>query len=273
MLNIAMFDTRLRPVITGGDIAYCAPAWDWEHVRRRWHPGFNLWLIRRGRGRLVSGDEEFELKAGECFLQRMWEYQHGTHNAPQPLVVPFILFDFRDAHGKSLTPDRIDLPPRRYVVPDAELMTSIIDRSLRAFRDGREDDAVLWLNAALSELREANRSPRPTRTEEERASRIDAICAEIVQEPGRTYRLDDLADRAHYSRDHFVRLFKKRRGVTPNEFVIRTRVQRAQTLLSFSNHSVGQIASLLGYADAFCFSHQFKERTGVSPTEFRRRGT
>jgi transcriptional regulator GlxA family with amidase domain len=59
--------------------------------------------------------------------------------------------------------------------------------------------------------------------------------------------------------------------MTPNEFIIRTRIQRAQTLLAFSNHGVSQIASLLGYADAFCFSHQFKQRTGVSPTEYRRR--
>jgi AraC-like DNA-binding protein len=56
---------------------------------------------------------------------------------------------------------------------------------------------------------------------------------------------------------------------TPAEFVIRARIQRAQTLLAFSGHSVKQIADMLGYADAFCFSHQFTARTGTSPSAFR----
>ena len=66
-------------------------------------------------------------------------------------------------------------------------------------------------------------------------------------------------------------LFRQAYGITPGEYRIRVRIERACALLNTTPLAVKEIASQLGYADAFSFSKQFKQRTGQSPLNFRRR--
>ena len=94
----------------------------------------------------------------------------------------------------------------------------------------------------------------------------------IRENPGQLFSIESLAERFHCSTDHFSRLFRQIVGVTPKEFCIRARMERAQTLLRESAMSIEQIASGLGYADVFFFSRQFKQRTGSSPLRWRKLG-
>jgi transcriptional regulator GlxA family with amidase domain len=101
----------------------------------------------------------------------------------------------------------------------------------------------------------------------------DAIWAAaryIRENPGQLFSVEALAERFHCSADTFSRLFKEIVHVTPKEFCIRTRMERAQTLLRESAMSIEQIASVLGYADVFFFSRQFKQRLGTSPLRWRK---
>ncbi len=264
-----MFDARHTPVVLRGAVADCAPGWSWNLLPAMREPSLNLWLIASGRGEIVSGGRAYELKSGECFLLRMWDAQRAQHDPQRPLLVPFVLFDLRDERGTNLLPDRLDPPAIRYRVRDVSFLQRVIERTLRAHREGRADDASRWLRAALGELDECGPARSQTPLQAEQAARVEDLCARILQAPGARRSLADLARAAHYSRDHLIRVFKKHKGITPNEFVLRARMDRARTLLHFSDHTVAEIAEQLGYADPYRFSHQFKARMGVCPTAFR----
>ena len=79
-----------------------------------------------------------------------------------------------------------------------------------------------------------------------------------------------LAERVHCSVPHLNRVCKKLYGQGPMSRLADLRLQRAGELLASSNWQVSQIAQRVGYADAFNFSHWFRGRTGMSPTQFRR---
>ncbi|MDX2111136.1 MAG: AraC family transcriptional regulator [Verrucomicrobiota bacterium] len=66
----------------------------------------------------------------------------------------------------------------------------------------------------------------------------------------------------------FRRIFKERRGISPGEYRIRHRLDRACQML-LSRH-VKEVADSLGYADPFSFSVQFKKYIGTSPQQFQR---
>ena len=55
------------------------------------------------------------------------------------------------------------------------------------------------------------------------------------------------------------------------EYVKRLRMARARQLLVTSDHTIAEIASIVGYADAFYFSRQFYVVHGASSTQFRER--
>ena len=99
---------------------------------------------------------------------------------------------------------------------------------------------------------------------------IARVCAEIARQPGRPYPLPSLAKELHCSADHFARLFRRFQGVTPGEYIIRCRVEAAKTMLRGSSLPVTRLAELLGYRDVYYFSKQFRQRTGQTPTQFRR---
>lgn len=81
--------------------------------------------------------------------------------------------------------------------------------------------------------------------------------------------LKQLARSLNMSYERFRKLFKQFVGHSPGEFRILRRVDRAKTLL-LKQYAVAEVASDLGYPDAFSFSKQFKRYTGMSPTQFRR---
>jgi transcriptional regulator GlxA family with amidase domain len=67
-------------------------------------------------------------------------------------------------------------------------------------------------------------------------------------------------------------LFRKQMGETPVEYKNRLRIERAQQLLLLhSDMPIEQIADASGFETAAYFRRRFKEHTGESPREFRKR--
>lgn len=92
---------------------------------------------------------------------------------------------------------------------------------------------------------------------------------EIQDRIGGRYTVGELADIAGYSPEHFSRVFRSVMGQPPEEFLIRTRIEHAKGLLSNSLMSIWEIAHALGYSKPSFFSIQFRQRTGMSPRQYR----
>lgn len=79
----------------------------------------------------------------------------------------------------------------------------------------------------------------------------------------------DLAARIGISRSYLVRLFRECYGVSPQEYLIRLRMQHAVDRLVLTDDPIGKIASECGYPDPLAFSKIFKQRFGKSPRLYR----
>lgn len=66
-------------------------------------------------------------------------------------------------------------------------------------------------------------------------------------------------------------LFKEAYGTSPGIYRIQVRLNRACALLDTTSLPISEISEVLGYADAFSFSKQFKQRIGVTPSRYRGR--
>ena len=70
---------------------------------------------------------------------------------------------------------------------------------------------------------------------------------------------------------HFARLFQRSTGVPPHQFVVRTRIERAVTLLAAGELSIARISRAVGFRTASHFSTVFRRVTGVTPRAYRAR--
>lgn len=86
------------------------------------------------------------------------------------------------------------------------------------------------------------------------------------------FHIEDLCKHISKSESQTIRLFKKAYGITPYTYVLEKKIAMAKNLLSDTNLSIKQIASKLCFADEYYFSNIFKEKSGSTPTEYRKKG-
>src|SRR5258708_28782852 len=93
----------------------------------------------------------------------------------------------------------------------------------------------------------------------------------IYDNVGSDLSLQELAGIAGVSASHFASLFKQSTGLSPHQYVIHRRVEKARSLLRQSDLSIGEIAVLTGFYDSSHLNHHFKRLTGVTPKTLRSR--
>lgn len=244
----------------------------------------HLWFFWAGRGKVKLRSGWRELGPGSClWLTPDWVYEF--HQDPKnPLGTNAVQFDLLDAAG-SVRPWREKQPPEFLIPPNAALVEHVTARVVdllvgvglnQSWSIGEgpvRRIAEAMLTALLMDLDGAADSA-PTAAESGLLQHQFYLIQNIIEE--RTASIEsfpsiaEIAKRHGYSREHFARVFRKVMGVSPSEFFIQKRVERAKSLLRGSPLTISQIAEALGYQSVHFFSRQFKRRTGTSPARFRK---
>jgi len=84
------------------------------------------------------------------------------------------------------------------------------------------------------------------------------------------FSLTEAANNSYMSPFHFSRAFKTTYGETPNEFLIKLRIEKAKKMLITENFNVSEVCERVGYMSLGSFSSLFHKRVGMSPTSYRR---
>jgi AraC-like DNA-binding protein len=82
--------------------------------------------------------------------------------------------------------------------------------------------------------------------------------------------LDALARVSGYSRAYFSRAFRRAYGVSPREYLITRRLERAASLLRSTDRSVTEVCHLVGLTSVGSFTTAFSRTYGRTPTAYRR---
>lgn len=131
------------------------------------------------------------------------------------------------------------------------------------------DTAVTTLVTLLARLalktqpRDPGRGGLPPITFRRVVEHVDAHLADDL-------RLDELAAAGGLSASHLVRAFRSETGMSPHQYVVRARIERAKELLVRTQTPIGDIASMCGFSSAGHLATWFKRLTGTTPSEFRR---
>lgn len=80
--------------------------------------------------------------------------------------------------------------------------------------------------------------------------------------------LDQMAKEAHFSKYHFIRVFKKIFGKTPNQYLTYVRIEKAKELLKSDTKTIA-VCYGVGYESPGSFKGLFKEKTSLTPAGFR----
>lgn len=237
------------------------------HIHRPVGPG-SIEYVLRGKGIVTENDKTFRVKAGDVFILHARNYHDYRSDPDDPWsklwvqvsgpVVPEILRAYGLSHVNHI-PD-FDLKDemlniRKLINTSTDVET--IDREgPRLFLD-----LVQKIHAEL--VRRSSEKEPPSLAELVRM-RIDDLSDGYTT-------LDELSGVFHVTKQHLIRVFKSRYGITPHEYILNRRVAIAQSLLKKTNLSVKQIAEQLRFCDAAYLTEFFRRRTGQTPLEFRKK--
>jgi AraC-like DNA-binding protein len=167
--------------------------------------------------------------------------------------------------GGVIAPSR----PLLRIGPDVAVI-ELFERCHAMFRDGVGMDSAaggmlgmtilaMAISASASHERADSAADRAVR-------RAQVLMSESI---GRPLVMEELAQELSMGYSQFRRAFAMRTGMSPKQYYLKLRIRRAENLIGDSDAPLKQIADLLGFGDVFHLSKQFRQHTGMSPSQWR----
>ncbi len=261
-----MEDSRFSVEVQHAALQRFEAPWRWTHVDPllNWS-GYILWTLLEGGATMQVGRERFEISAGDVVLMDMtletnWFEVKQEHSLA---ILEWIHFVY------DQPPERT--PPVHRRIRSLGFWDQLMQRATHNFYAQRHGFSKRWMAALLQELYLQDHDSKPASGKSgARAKKLHQLCREIRMNPGKTWSLEEMAGRLALSVGHFARVFEEVRGTKPGQFIISARIDAACEMLRLSNIAIKEIAQRLGYCDAFAFSKQFRARTGMSPSAYRK---
>src|SRR5438128_1527299 len=223
--------------------------------------------VRKGSFGCHSRGRFFELVAGSILVGHPGDEYVCTHEhvCGDECLSFFLAPELVDAIGDSQTPWQVgSAPPLPELVVLGELAQSAADGS----SDIGLDEIGQVLASRFVEVASGKpRKPGPDAARDRRRAVETALW--IDANSHRPITLEDAADQAAISPFHFLRLFSDVLGVTPHQYLLRSRLRHAARRLADDDSPVTDIAYDVGFADLSNFVRTFGRAAGASPLKFR----
>jgi AraC-like DNA-binding protein len=172
--------------------------------------------------------------------------------------------EFVDAIGDARAWRVGAVPPLPELMVLAELAQAAADGS----SDVGLDEIAHWLALRFVEA-VSGRAEKPLTAGLRDRRRAVESALWIDDHSHQAIALDDAAAQAGLSPYHFLRLFSQVLGVTPHQYLVRSRLRHAARRLADDDSPVTEIAYDVGFGDLSNFVRTFSRAAGVSPTRFR----
>jgi AraC-like DNA-binding protein len=223
--------------------------------------------VRKGSFGCQSRGRSFELVTGSVLVGFPGDEYVCTHDhvCGDECLSFFLEPELVETIGDRREAWRIGAAP-----PLPELM--VLGELAQAAADGRSDiglDEVGHLFASRFVDAVSDRSRKEIAIKARDRRRAVETAQWIEAHSHQAIDLDAAAQQAGLSPFHFLRLFAKVLGVTPHQYLVRSRLRQAARLLADEDIAVTDVAYDVGFGDLSNFVRTFHRAVGVSPGAFR----
>jgi AraC-like DNA-binding protein len=231
------------------------------------HRCHSVSYVRKGSFGCSTRGRFFELVAGSILVGHPGDEYTCTHDhvCGDECLSFFLAPELVDAIG-----DRTEIWQIGVAPPLPELM--VLGELAQAAAEGRSDiglDEVGQVFASRFVEAVSGRPRQPVSTAARDRRRAVETALWIDAHSHRQIDLEHAAAQAGISPFHFLRLFSSVLGVTPHQYLVRSRLRHAARLLADDGTSITDVAYDVGFGDLSNFVRTVHRAAGVSPRRFR----
>lgn len=240
----------------------------------KWGPsvikGYHIFIVLAGRGQLCLNDQKRQISAGTVFVLfdgmemeyrpdngASWQYAWVTLGGKNVL-----------SHLKEAGFFR---NPVRQCSCSLDDFVEILDNMLSSAEPSLSNE--LRRNSYLYELLSLLVEPEQPQKESSFNIPQDVYVQNAVQYIHRNYshiKVNDIASHIGINRSYLTTIFKNKLSVSPQEYLVSYRLNKARQLLQTTDLCIQEIAFRVGYDNPLTFSKMFKNTFGMSPKNYRK---
>lgn len=258
--------------------------WNWKNI---YSPFARIYYVKEGEARTKIGGKLYTLKPGHIYLTPPFTLHNDECDGYFSL---YYIHFYERAMNKESVFDKYDFP----VGIKAESLDLLLTERLLKINPERHlsnIDPELYDNLPnfSQYIADNNKIPRHSIIEtqgilyqliakffatakvksDNKDSRITSGLKYIHENTDKDISIDQLADIACITKDHFIRIFKKEMECTPLKYINLKKIEKAQLLLLTTDISIRDIALELAIDNISYFNRMFKLHIGKTPTEYR----
>lgn len=238
----------------------------WPHR----HDFFSLVWFTSGLGINVIDFEEYEIQPNRLFLTKPsqihnWSYNNDTRGY-------ILVFDKHLISNLSL-----ELLSTTYFDLDTDtayFFKTIIENLIKVTVENdefSEQEINASLKLILTKL--ARISGKAFQKQITKPNEILNFSKLILDNVSCNLTIKEYADRLNITTEKLNEICKEYYGISPKKIILDKKITESKRLLHFSDLSVKEIAFQLGFEDSSYFSRIFKQRTRLSPSDFKNKST
>ena len=211
--------------------------------------------VKDDRGRFVTGNQALaSLHGCHSIEQLIGKTDYDFH--PRHLADQYVAEDRRVMQGRAAIPNQV------WLVSDSEgQLRWFVSTKIPLF--GQQGDPI----GIAGVMRDFQR----TRTVIQPYQEMERVLATVLQNYEQKIDVSELAKLVHLSVSQFDRKFKRLFQMTPQQYILRVRLNAAAQALTSGQQSIAEIAQHNGFYDQSYFTKQFRKHMGLTPMAYRKR--
>jgi len=233
---------------------------------------YKIHYIHSGKGIFKVGDKTYTLSKGDCFLicPNIITYFKSDEN--DPWTYYWVAFDGINANSYL---NRSNLSVTHPVIncENDDLLLNCFQEMFKGSQQDKSGDlrllsSLYMLFSILMESTDNNAILENSRLKDN--YHVTKAIKWIEVNYSRNMTIEEISDFVGLNRKYFSKLFKQSIGMSPQNFLIELRFNRACELMKNPYLSIGEISRSVGYADPLLFSRVFKKFKGLPPNSYRK---
>lgn len=282
MHNLSIDDIRFMTLHVG----FCQHDgdWNWKNVRS---PFARLYCVTEGEAQVIMPDGIKTLSKGHLYFIPAYTMHSDVCTS---VFSHYYVHIYEDPNSRFSVFEELSLPFEVESEPiDEDLMRRLMAMNPQMGVPQSNPEAYDNHQSMLSNLQRS--ASRPLADKMESRGTLFLLMSRFLKTAKRRDNINDdrirrsltyirhhiaenidiggLAEESFMSKDHFIRIFRKQTGMTPNVYVTKKKMECAELRLITTTTPIKMIAHQLGYADQSYFIKLFKKHTSLTPQHYR----